>query len=156
MSDDDEDWDYHENLDRFLEAFEQDEYELLPGLGDPGPQTQSHRQEERQRLGQVISRALLDDEDTRFIEFPFPNAGKALRCHPSETPSKDADGDTVMDGESHEDNMYAPFASELDWRIAQWAVKEKVGQSAFDRLLEIPGVRAFPDSLSYLTLSFRL
>lgn len=45
-----------------------------------------------------------------------------------------------MDIDPAEDNPYAPFASEVDWRVAQWAVKETVGQSAFDRFLEIPGV----------------
>ena len=54
--------DYHDDLAQFIAAFNRDEYELLPGLGDPGPQTQSHR--EGQRLARVISRALLDDEDT--------------------------------------------------------------------------------------------
>ncbi|TEB25366.1 hypothetical protein FA13DRAFT_1756601 [Coprinellus micaceus] len=45
-----------------------------------------------------------------------------------------------MEGDADKDNPYAPFTSELDWRVAQWAVKEKVGHSAFDRLLDIPGV----------------
>ncbi|KAL1700331.1 hypothetical protein EV121DRAFT_214394, partial [Schizophyllum commune] len=46
---------------------------------------------------------------------------------------------------STESTRYLPFASELDWRIALWAVKEDVSQGAFNRLLAIPGVR---DSLS--------
>ncbi|KAF8868438.1 hypothetical protein CPB84DRAFT_1819214 [Gymnopilus junonius] len=37
-------------------------------------------------------------------------------------------------------NLFAPFASELDWRVAQWAVKDGPGHNAFNRLLEIPGV----------------
>ncbi|KAJ3737970.1 hypothetical protein EV360DRAFT_9234, partial [Lentinula raphanica] len=35
---------------------------------------------------------------------------------------------------------YSPFASRLEWEISQWAVKEKVSQSSFNRLLEIPQV----------------
>ncbi|KAF8871060.1 hypothetical protein CPB84DRAFT_1818259 [Gymnopilus junonius] len=34
-----------------------------------------------------------------------------------------------------------PFSSELDWRFAEWAVKDGPGQNAIDRLLAIPGVR---------------
>ena len=37
-------------------------------------------------------------------------------------------------------NPYAPFSSEMDWMIAQWAVKDAPGHKAFDRFLEIPGV----------------
>ncbi|KAF8165815.1 hypothetical protein B0H34DRAFT_794159 [Crassisporium funariophilum] len=35
---------------------------------------------------------------------------------------------------------FFPFLLELDWKVAQWAVKDGPGHSAFDRLLEIPGV----------------
>ncbi|KAJ3512046.1 hypothetical protein NMY22_g15452 [Coprinellus aureogranulatus] len=142
MSDDEasdiEERDYHEDLAQFIASLEHDEFELFPGLGDPGPQTQEHR--EGRRLGRVLSRALLDDEDTRVVEEPYSNAGKVIRRESTGEPSKDSDGDTVMDGDMDEDNPYAPFESELDWRVAQWAVKETVSQSAFDRLLEIPGV----------------
>ncbi|KAG1884783.1 hypothetical protein F4604DRAFT_1977115 [Suillus subluteus] len=41
------------------------------------------------------------------------------------------------DGGSHK---FAPFASELDWRIARWAVQEGIGHKSFDRLMAIPGV----------------
>lgn len=37
-------------------------------------------------------------------------------------------------------NPFAPFASELDWRVACWVVKDKIGHKAFDRFLAIPGV----------------
>ncbi|KAK1233750.1 hypothetical protein PQX77_003078, partial [Marasmius sp. AFHP31] len=36
---------------------------------------------------------------------------------------------------------YFPFASQLDWQIARWAVKENIGHGTLDRLLAIPGVR---------------
>lgn len=39
-----------------------------------------------------------------------------------------------------EANVYAPFASELDWKVARWAVQDGVGHGSFDRLLSIPGV----------------
>jgi len=39
------------------------------------------------------------------------------------------------------DTDYAPFSSQLDWEIAQWAVRENIGQGSLNRLLAIPGVR---------------
>ena len=53
----------------------------------------------------------------------------------------DGDGDIEM-GDTTENNLntFSPFSSELDWRLAEWAIKENVGNSAIDRLLEIPGV----------------
>ncbi|KAE9389172.1 hypothetical protein BT96DRAFT_762258, partial [Gymnopus androsaceus JB14] len=35
---------------------------------------------------------------------------------------------------------YKPFRNRLDWEIAQWAVKEKIHQKSFNRLLNIPQV----------------
>jgi hypothetical protein len=51
----------------------------------------------------------------------------------------DEDGDVEM-GEEDNVNKFAPFASELDWRVARWAVQEGIGHKSFDRLLAIPGV----------------
>ncbi|KAE9389078.1 hypothetical protein BT96DRAFT_835447 [Gymnopus androsaceus JB14] len=46
-----------------------------------------------------------------------------------------------MDGlSSPPRNIYAPFASEMDWRVAEWVVKDNVGHNSFDRFLHIPGV----------------
>ncbi|EPS99694.1 hypothetical protein FOMPIDRAFT_1050476 [Fomitopsis schrenkii] len=44
---------------------------------------------------------------------------------------------------------WRPFASELDWRVAMWAVREDVSQGALNRLLAIPGV------VERLELSFK-
>ena len=52
-------------------------------------------------------------------------------------------GDVVMDDVAGAafSNKYAPFASETDWRIAQWAVLDGVGHNSLDRELAMPGVR---------------
>lgn len=39
-----------------------------------------------------------------------------------------------------ESQQYKPFHNRLDWEIAQWAVKEKIHQKSFNRLLNIPQV----------------
>jgi hypothetical protein len=57
--------------------------------------------------------------------------------------NEDNDGDTTMaESIQNEDpvNPYLPFASELDWRIARWIIKDGVGHKSLDRLLAIPGV----------------
>ena len=51
----------------------------------------------------------------------------------------DVDGEPEEPGVEKQ-NPYAPFASELDWRIARWAIKDNPGHKVFDRLLSIPGV----------------
>lgn len=37
-------------------------------------------------------------------------------------------------------NIYAPFTSELDWKVSQWAKLHGPGSTAFSELLSIPGV----------------
>ncbi|KIY60598.1 hypothetical protein CYLTODRAFT_427819, partial [Cylindrobasidium torrendii FP15055 ss-10] len=49
-----------------------------------------------------------------------------------------------MDGSGQPDlggSLYHPFASKLDWDVAQWMVSEGIGHGSFNRLLEIDGVR---------------
>ena len=50
------------------------------------------------------------------------------------------DVDEEQPGRVEQQNSYAPFTSELDWRIAKWVVQDGPGHKAFDHLLSIPGV----------------
>jgi hypothetical protein len=80
-----------------------------------------------------------DDEDQRVVQID-EEAGKIYRQDPPPRHCQvDKDGDSLMDNNG-DANPFFPFASELDWRIAQWAVKDGPGHSAFNRLLEIPEV----------------
>ena len=66
-------------------------------------------------------------------------AGHVLRKDaPPKYDVRDEQGDVQM-AEGDVGNFH-PFSSELDWRVAQWVIKDGPGHSAFDRLLEIPGV----------------
>lgn len=48
------------------------------------------------------------------------------------------------------DNPYAPFASRLDWEVAEWAKLRGPSATAFSELLMIPGVRTYSNvSLTY-------
>ncbi|KIY61165.1 hypothetical protein CYLTODRAFT_384796 [Cylindrobasidium torrendii FP15055 ss-10] len=53
--------------------------------------------------------------------------------------------DDLMDGTGRPDieekDLYHPFASKLDWEIARWMVKDGIGHSSFNRLLQIEGVK---------------
>jgi len=113
-----------------------DEYELIPenvpAIPFPASMaSSSHLPHQSQ------NHSLEDEDDTRYIE-EHPTAGKVL---PS-TAAADSDSDINME-DFTEKNTLSPFSSDLDWKIAEWVVKESVGHSAIDRLLEIPGVSVF-------------
>ncbi|KAJ7820515.1 hypothetical protein B0H14DRAFT_3147084 [Mycena olivaceomarginata] len=88
------------------------------------------------------------DEDNSRIVDSHPTAGKVIRMNDnlhakwkrSFGLATDSDGDIEMGGPDSS-SAFAPFASELDWRIAEWVIKDGPGHKAFDRLLNIPGVR---------------
>lgn len=112
------------------------------GEAGPGPSTMANR---RSRANMLCT---LDDDNDERVEEIHPTAGKVIRMDESlhrrwrklfgdfQAP----DGDVEMAGD-HGENSYSPFASELDWQIARWVVKDGPGQNSFDRLLKIPGVR---------------
>jgi len=108
--------------------------EDLEGAAGPGPSTVANR---------IIRAAVLDDDDDECVTVIDEEAGRIYRqdAPPRYIPI-DEDGDAVM-GDDSEPNPFTPFSSELDWRVAQWAVKDGPGHNAFDRLLKIPGVREF-------------
>jgi hypothetical protein len=66
--------------------------------------------------------------------------------------SQDMQGDVNMSDVSKEEDgsKFSPFASELDWRIARWAIQDGIGHKSFNRLMSIPGVSG--KACVYLTL----
>lgn len=107
----------------------------------PGPQTAAHR---IKTAAMGIQYPLLDDNDERVTIWEDAAGHIKRREEPPRYIPTDIDGDTPMsaidENSAEEPNKFFPFASELDWRVAQWAVKDGPGHNAFDRLLEIPGV----------------
>jgi hypothetical protein len=90
------------------------------------------------------------EEDKRIIEEHL-SAGRVIRVDETlhqlwrkrfgeeEAQGVDVDmDDTGQPSSSY--NTFAPFASELDWRVAHWAVSEGIGHKSFNRLMDIPGV----------------
>lgn len=128
--------DFQDLLDEFAmipnPAFANSEHEYEEGEEGPGPQTAAYRQKIS-----TMKHILVDDNDERVVE-AHSTAGKIL-YQQSKEQHYDKDGDTNMLQEE-EDTKFLPFTSELDWKIAQWAVKDGPGHNAFNRLLKIPGV----------------
>lgn len=91
---------------------------------------------------EVQNPILEDDDDQRIVQID-DEAGRIYRHDPPPRYCQaDKDGDSLMENNG-EPNSFFPFTSELDWRVAQWAVKDGPGHNAFNRLLDIPGVSKF-------------
>lgn len=114
------------------------------GVAGPGPSTQAHRDTlaERQLGGKIRT---LDDGDMSLFEEEHKTGGAVVRMdqslHDRWRLAHNITVDVPMDGTSNAPgNIYAPFASEMDWRVAEWVVKDNIGHSSFDHFLQIPGV----------------
>ncbi len=113
---------------------EEGEQEMEGIEAGPGPQTAVNRM--RAFATAHAGYRVLEDDDDKRIVVVEKNAGRVHRKQrPPSSKICDEEGDIDMT-----ENPFHPFDSELDWRIAQWAIKEDSGHKAFDRLLSIPGV----------------
>lgn len=83
--------------------------------------------------------------DTHHLAGHICRKGSPPRLGPGEE-----DMDVDVDNDS-ENNPFYPFNSELDWRVAQWAIKDNAGHNMFDRLLAVPGVGV----MIYFTLLYQ-
>lgn len=142
-----------EQVGELLQEYEEDndifhfvhlEEQSANGVAGPGPSTQANRDRmaDRQLGGRV---RVLDDGDLSMIEVEHPTGGALIRMdqslHQRWCIAHNLPVDAPMDGSNAQrTNLYAPFASEMDWRIAEWVVKDNIGHNTFNRLLQIPGV----------------
>lgn len=133
---------FEEDNDAFHFVHVEDEPQI--GEAGPGPSTQARRDSmaERQLGGKVRK---LDDGDLVMFEVEHKIGGALIRMdqslHERWGIAHNLPVDVTMDGSSSAaENLYAPFASEMDWHIAEWVVKDNIGHNSFNRLLQIPGV----------------
>lgn len=126
-------------------------YHMIPipdpqvDIGTPGPGPSSSAY--RSSASPLHSTSITIDSDGERITEEHPTAGKVIRMDVNlhaqwnrQWGNRDSEGDIPMGSPGDEGNHFAPFASELDWRIASWAVKDGIGHKSFDCLLSIPGV----------------
>ena len=120
-----------------------DELQFLPDeLEEIGTEPQTQTADNSVFQGTTHSRhtVLDDDDDDERVTIVDEEAGRIFgREAPPRHTQVDREGDTFME-EGGEPNQFAPFSSEMDWRVAHWAVKDGPGHNAFNRFLEIPGV----------------
>ncbi|KAL0568043.1 hypothetical protein V5O48_013944 [Marasmius crinis-equi] len=122
--------------------------EVAIGEAGPGPSTIEANRGLKLMLAGLPH--ALHQEQKVFYSEPHKRGGKVIRTSETLYAKWTAKFcDVAEEAVSDEDNLYSPFASKLDWQIAEWAVRENVGQGAVDRLLKIPGV------LERLELSFK-
>ena len=167
--DDEDDWDnYDPRDDPDLDFDIEDLYHTLDDLhflpntpaslseqqGGPGPETASNRIQRAVSQTPNRHRVPDDDDDSRVIDKDL-TAGRKIRTEQQDHQQAftDKDGDISMEAE---ENPFFPFASELDWKIGRWAVKDGPGHNAFDRLLQIPGVSWIYVWILSLLMTYRL
>ena len=112
------------------------------GAAGPGPRTAANRIIQGATNAQ---HSVLDDDEDKCITVEDKEAGRIYWQDPPPSyisVEDNKDSDIVM-GNDGEPNPFIPFSSELDWKVAQWAVKDGPGHNAFDQLLAIPGVGNF-------------
>jgi hypothetical protein len=120
-----DDFESHLEVFDFLPAPDLDN--IAEGEADPALSTAAHP---------TLRRVLVDDDaDTR--EYQWHETGGRVY---SQEPTAHARWKLLFGGDGHSGSAYSPFSSRLDWEMAQWAVKEKIPQKSFDRLLKIPKV----------------
>lgn len=100
----------------------------------------------------TIRPPILDDDDDDRTYEEDENAAAVIAMAPTVVEKwkayfEDAGGEDRMDVDDQEnedatgkDAKWRPFASELDWKVASWIVREDVGQNSLNRFLSIPGV----------------
>ncbi|KAF5348426.1 hypothetical protein D9757_014448 [Collybiopsis confluens] len=85
-----------------------------------------------------MHRALEEDESHSWVWQWHPTAGKVYGIEPTVHNR----WEQLFSGkDTNAADNYKPFSSRLEWELAQWAVKEKLSQKSFDRLLLIPQLK---------------
>lgn len=129
----------------------EDIFEFIPSAGSAANPEAGPSNVKRSR--HVPDAIHLDEGDDERVEDINPKGGWVIRMADNVHERWHAafghgDEDVDMDGGNSHSHEYAPFASEMDWKIAKWVVNDGPGHAAFDRFLAIPDVSC------YVTYSF--
>jgi hypothetical protein len=95
----------------------------------------------------------LDEGAPVLVAEEHPTAGKVVRVsqglhsrweHALQNATRHSDvatdGAAASDTSSLPPEIFYPFKSEVDWKVAEWAVKKSIGHNAFNEFLAIDGV----------------
>jgi hypothetical protein len=120
----------------------EDIFQFIPADGAAIPEAGPSNLDRSRHVPDAIH---LEQEDDKRVEDIAQLAGLVIRMDKDlHTQWRSTFGqgqeDVDMDADNSNSNQYAPFASEMDWKIAQWVVNDGPGHAAFDRLLAIPQV----------------
>ncbi|KAF8586710.1 hypothetical protein K439DRAFT_1614939 [Ramaria rubella] len=121
--------------DPLIEAEPDDFFTLMEDL-EPGPQTPcAEGSLPDDTMPAAHRRASVEDmveEAPAYID-SFPGAG---RIYGEDTEAYHK----YLEHSQHKENVYHPFANELEWDIAKWAKDTQQGETALTKLLTVPGV----------------
>ncbi|KAF5382238.1 hypothetical protein D9757_008922 [Collybiopsis confluens] len=85
-----------------------------------------------------MHRSLMEEEKDARVWKWHPSAGRVYGYRPNVHERWKG----IFSGQEAEAaRCYSPFSSRLEWEVAQWAVKERLSQASFDRLLKIPQIK---------------
>lgn len=129
---------------------------VLPDQPPDGSSSASGASSSSGPRNMVIPPPILDDDDDPRTYEEDETVGAVIAMAPSivekwkayfDDTADEAEERMDVDGEEREDaagkdpnSKWLPFASELDWNVASWIVKEDIGQKSLNRFLSIPGV----------------
>ncbi|KAF5365822.1 hypothetical protein D9757_014439 [Collybiopsis confluens] len=87
-----------------------------------------------------MARILVENEDDEPQTWWWhSSAGRVIGSEPSVLHSWKSIFSEKGGPQGHDE--YYPFVSHLDWKVAEWAVREKISQKSFDQFLQIPQIQ---------------
>ncbi|KAG2743481.1 hypothetical protein P692DRAFT_201886479 [Suillus brevipes Sb2] len=92
--------------------------------------------EEREARREIEQRLRDHEQEPIVVKYPCQRAGQPVDL--TQRPSNSTYGTQL--GSSNTDNIYAPFASKMDWEMARWAKLQGISATAFSDLISIEGL----------------
>lgn len=106
------------------------------GSDDPELPPDHDTPEEREARREIEQRLRDHEQEPIVVKYPCRRAGQPVDL--TQQPSNSTYGTQL--GSSNTNNIYAPFASKMDWEMARWAKLQGISSTAFSDLISIEGV----------------
>ncbi|KAF5377714.1 hypothetical protein D9757_009398 [Collybiopsis confluens] len=128
---------FEQALDAAAEIVLTEDDGLFNFLPDPLPVDPQKPVTQSNTSRKTISSLFEDDTESRTWKW-HPTAGKPYGRRPDIHQRWEA---LFASSSPDSSEPYHPFSSRLEWELSQWAIKEQINHSSFDRLLKIPQVK---------------